>query len=239
MRFSLCNVDRTLHSTRYSILFTIDASDSTAARSFSKRSSSTAVVITSTNASNAMGSMGRLKNASGVSFGHAAKNTVWWKSVYALVRDPVPEMSCRFGEPMYATCSNRCAMPCWASNSNTDPDSTSKCASNRPSGTLFGKITYEKPLSNRPRSSPWCCGNTGVASVAVYMDSVHRRFAAAAADGPHRAPTSLPACRPCLRCGRTLHIRVPAASRVLTTTGGWTVNRPTAPRGVNDCTTTP
>ena len=39
--FSLWSADRTWHSTRYSILLTIDASDSTAALSFSSLSSST------------------------------------------------------------------------------------------------------------------------------------------------------------------------------------------------------
>lgn len=41
---------------------------------------------------------------------------------------------------MYATCSVRCAIPCWGSSSSDDPENTWRWASKRPSGDLLGRM---------------------------------------------------------------------------------------------------
>jgi hypothetical protein len=48
-------------------------------------------------------------------------NTVWWKSVYALDRAPVPSSPSRFLLPRNVTCSTTCANPCSSCASSTDP----------------------------------------------------------------------------------------------------------------------
>lgn len=52
------------------------------------------------------------------SVGQEAWNTVWWKSVYALALEPVPDSCCRLVLPIHATCSSRWAgrqaPPGWA-----------------------------------------------------------------------------------------------------------------------------
>ena len=48
-------------------------------------------------------------------------NTVWWKSVYALERAPVPSSCSRRKLPRNVTCSTRCASPCWSGRSSTLP----------------------------------------------------------------------------------------------------------------------
>lgn len=55
--FSLCSADRIWHSTRYSMVLTMDISDSTAARSFSIRLGSKRASSTSHKASRARGSI--------------------------------------------------------------------------------------------------------------------------------------------------------------------------------------
>ena len=53
----------------------------------------------------------------------------------------------------------RCASPLFARKSASQtPRGISKCASNRPSGTLFGKMTYFNPFASVPRRISSCGG---------------------------------------------------------------------------------
>lgn len=63
-------------------------------------------------------------------------------------------------------------IPCCWSSSWADPESTSKCASNRPAGTEFGKMTYEKPLSNFPSTRSVCTGSLVTGLSVVTIDSI-------------------------------------------------------------------
>ena len=84
--------------------------------------------------------------------GECTWNTVWWKSVYALLRAPVPISISRFREPRKVICSTMCEIPCWSFNSSTEPTCIWRWASNRPGGDLFGTMMYSKPLARRPRT---------------------------------------------------------------------------------------
>mmetsp|Transcript_8262 Transcript_8262/g.27402 ORF Transcript_8262/g.27402 Transcript_8262/m.27402 type:complete len:223 (+) Transcript_8262:3046-3714(+) len=98
-------------------------------------------------------------------------NTVWWKSVYALPRVPDPSHWSRFLDPRNVTCSTKCASPCSVSRSSTLPTCISKCASNRPSGTLLGKITYLSPFSSVPRRISSCGGSSSSSNASATVGS--------------------------------------------------------------------
>ena len=72
-------------------------------------------------AGRACGSMGVACGEAVLASGACTWNTVWWKSVYALERAPVPSSCSRRKLPRKVTCSTRCAKPCWSPRSSTLP----------------------------------------------------------------------------------------------------------------------
>mmetsp|Transcript_10158 Transcript_10158/g.61821 ORF Transcript_10158/g.61821 Transcript_10158/m.61821 type:complete len:249 (-) Transcript_10158:27-773(-) len=160
------------------MVFIICASASTARRSFSilpgRNSGSKAI---SRSASSTCGSSGAPVN---VSSGAWTWNTVWWKSVYALLLHPVPSSPSLFLLPRNVTCSTRCATPCSSSFSSTLPVCTSRWASNLLGGTALGSTTYRSPLDSVPTRSSSCsfsfCSSSPCAGAATARGRSTRLF---------------------------------------------------------------
>jgi hypothetical protein len=159
---SQCRCCKSWQSTRYSMVFIICASASTAFFSFATRvSNSCGLNATSYKMSSTLGIMYVL---SLLYVGECTWKTVWWKSVYAFPLVPEPSHASLFLDPRNVTCSTRCAKPCSSSRSSTEPTCISKCASKRSPGVLFGSTTYRRPFGRRPRWMSACAGSSSSSS---------------------------------------------------------------------------